>query len=68
VAERIRSLAAAQRTSANRVLVSLVESGLAARDAEKRHFMELAEKLARSSDSAEQEILKEELARLTFGT
>jgi hypothetical protein len=53
--------------SSNRVLVDLIESGLQARELEKRHFFELAERLARSSDSEEQTRLKEELARLTFG-
>jgi hypothetical protein len=34
---------------------------------QKREFVELAERLANASDPAEQERLKEELARLTFG-
>ena len=66
-ARRIRSLAKAGRTSASRVLVDLVEAGLAAKEAEKRRFLELADRLARSEDPAEQTRLKEELARLTFG-
>ena len=67
VARKVRSLAKAQRTSASKVLVELVESGLAAREAEKQRFMELAERLARSTSLAEQARLKEELAKLTFG-
>jgi hypothetical protein len=67
VARRVRSLAKAKNMSSNRVLVDLIESGLQARELEKRHFFELAERLARSSDSEEQTRLKEELARLTFG-
>ena len=66
-ARRVRSLAKAGRTSASRILVHLVEAGLAAREAEKRRFLDLADRLARSDDSAEQARLKEELARLTFG-
>jgi hypothetical protein len=67
VARRVRSLAKARRTSASRVLVDLVESGLDAADREKQHFLDIAERLAQSKDSAEQARLKAELARLTFG-
>ena len=67
VARRVQALAKRQRTSANRVIVDLIESGLEAKEREKIAFFELADRLARSSDSAEQNRLKEELARLTFG-
>ena len=63
----MQSLARAQRTSANRVLVNLVESGLAARERERQRFLELAEQLVHAATAAEQARLKEELARLTFG-
>ncbi|HLF56481.1 MAG TPA: hypothetical protein VI942_06515 [Thermoanaerobaculia bacterium] len=67
VARRVRSLAKSNRTSANRVLVDLIETGLEAREAEKRRFLELADRLAASKDAKEQVKLKEELARMTFG-
>ncbi len=67
VARRVRSLAKSRRTSASRVLVDLVESGLDAADREKQHFLDVAERLAQSKDPAEQARLKDELARLTFG-
>ena len=67
VARRVKSLAKARRTSASRVLVDLVESGLDAADREKQHFLDIAERLAQSKDPAEQARLKDELARLTFG-
>ena len=67
VARRVKSLAKSRRTSASRVLVELVESGLEAVDREKQHFLDLAERLAQSKDPAEQARLKDELARLTFG-
>lgn len=67
VARRVKTLAKRKRTSANRVIVDLIETGLEAREREKRAFFELAERLARSSDTAEQKRLKEELARMTFG-
>lgn len=67
IARRVKSLAKSRRTSASRVLVELVESGLEAVDREKQHFLELAERLAQSKNPAEQARLKDELARLTFG-
>ena len=67
VAKRVRSLAKSRRTSASRVLVDLVESGLDAADRAKQHFLDVAERLAQSKDPAEQARLKDELARLTFG-
>lgn len=67
VARRVQSMAKSRRTSASRVLVELVETGLAAVDREKQHFLDVAERLAQSDDPAEQERLKDELARLTFG-
>jgi len=38
-----------------------------AKDAERRRFVQLADRLSSSKDPAEQERIKEELARLTFG-
>ena len=67
VASRVRSLAKAGRTSANKIIVDLITSGLEAKEQEKKRFFELADRLARSRDQEEQELIKEELARLTFG-
>ncbi|HEY3055283.1 MAG TPA: hypothetical protein VGK31_05065 [Thermoanaerobaculia bacterium] len=67
IARRVKTLAKRERTSANRVIVDLIETGLEAREREKREFFELAERLANSSDTAERKRLKEELARMTFG-
>ncbi|HUP48259.1 MAG TPA: hypothetical protein VNA04_05665 [Thermoanaerobaculia bacterium] len=61
------SLARRKRPSANRVIVDLIETGLEAREREKRAFFELAERLTHASDAAEQNRLKQELARMTFG-
>jgi hypothetical protein len=49
------------------VIVGLIETGLEAREREKQAFFELAERLANSSNTAEQKRFKEELARMTFG-
>lgn len=67
IARRVKSLARSSRTSANRILVELIESGLEARDQERNRFLDLADCLARSRDPEEQSRLKEELARMTFG-
>jgi hypothetical protein len=67
IARRVRTLARVQRTSASRVLVDLIESGLEAKESEKRHYLSLLEQLRSSNDATEQEKLTAELARLTFG-
>ena len=67
VARRVEAIARRERTSASRVMVELIETGLDARDREKQEFFELADRLARSSDASEQARLKKELARRTFG-
>ena len=67
VARRVQALAQRKNASANRVIVDLIESGLNAQEQEKKRFLDVADRLARSADAAEQERLKEELARLTFG-
>jgi len=67
VARRVKSLAKTTNTSANRIIVDLIESGIQAREQERKLFFALADRLARSSDAEEQQRLKEELARMTFG-
>jgi hypothetical protein len=67
VAKRVRSMAKKQRASEGRVLVDLIEAGLAAKDEERQRFRNLVDRLARATSKAEQSRLKEELARLTFG-
>lgn len=67
IAHRVKSLAKSSRTSASRILIELIEAGLDAREQEKRRFLDLADRLARSQDPEEQGRLKAELARMTFG-
>ena len=67
VARRVRALAQTNRTSTSRVIADLIESGLDAREQEKKRFFECADRLSRSRDPEEQKRLKEELARMTFG-
>jgi len=67
VAKRVKTLARAQRTSESRVLVALIETGLAAKDDERQQFHDLVDRLPQTKSKAEQKRIKEELARLTFG-
>jgi len=67
LAKRVKALAKIQRTSANRVLVELIETGLESKEADKRRFFELADQLSASTDPEEQQRIKEELGRMTFG-
>jgi hypothetical protein len=67
LARRVRALARGKKASTSRVIAELVESGLQAQDAERNRFLQLADRLAQSEDRAEQEQVKEELARLMFG-
>jgi len=62
----VGALAETRKTSANRVLVDLIEAGLQSKDAEKKRFFLLV-KLTESSSSVERQRLKDELARMTFG-
>ena len=52
VAKRVKSLAKARRTSANRVIVDLIESGIEAKEREKERFFTLASRLTESKDAA----------------
>lgn len=67
IARRVRALARTRRVSASRVIVDLIESGLEAKEKERRHYLDLLEQLRSTDDPVEQERLTEELARLTFG-
>lgn len=67
VARRVEAIARRERTSSSRVIVELIEAGLETREREKHEFFELADRLVRTSDRAEQARIKEELARRTFG-
>ena len=42
VARRVKSLAKTSSTSANRIIVELIESGIEARQQERKRFIELA--------------------------
>ena len=64
---KIQKLARRQNWSANRVIEDLIEAGIEAKEAEKRRFFELAERLRTTDNEAELATIKSELARMTFG-
>ena len=67
IARRVSVMARTQKTSANRILVNLIETGLETKEAEKEWFFALASRLTESTDPRERQRIKEELARMTFG-
>jgi metal-responsive CopG/Arc/MetJ family transcriptional regulator len=67
LAKRVKALAKSRKVSSNRILVDLVETGLRSKEEERRKFLELADRLSASTDPKEQQELKEQLARMTFG-
>jgi hypothetical protein len=66
VAKRVDAIARSRRTSANRVLVELVETGLQAKETERERFLALARRFKESSNPAESDRLREQLARMIF--
>jgi hypothetical protein len=45
IAKRVRAMAKTRKTSANRILVDLIEAGLESREAEKERFFSLVSRL-----------------------
>jgi hypothetical protein len=67
LARRVRTLAKNRKTSTNRVLVELIETGIESKEAEKSRFFDLADQLSAATDPAERKRIKAILARMTFG-
>ena len=67
LARRVQTLAKNRKTSTNRVLVELIETGIESKKAQKSRFFELADQLSATSDLAERKQIKKMLARMTFG-
>jgi hypothetical protein len=66
-AQRVRALAKSRHTSANRILVDLVNAGLEAKEQERKRFFALSERLPEAKDPEERQQIKEELAKMIFG-
>jgi hypothetical protein len=67
IAEKVDSIAAARRVSANRAMVDLLSDAIAAYEERRSAFLELADRFQKSKDPAETKKLRQELARMTFG-
>jgi len=67
VAQQVERLAKRRRLSDNRVLVELIEQGIAAEKQKENSFFELAERFRSSKDPAEARRLGDELGRFVFG-
>lgn len=65
IAKRVMALAETRHTSASRVLVDLIETGLQAKEARHKRFFELTDAIAEATDPAERQRLQEELARVS---
>lgn len=67
IAQKIDAIAASRHVSANRAIVDLLADAIAAYEQRRTAFFELADRFQKSTDPAETERLREELARMTFG-
>jgi len=66
VADEVNSIADARRVSENRALVDLISDGIAACKERRTEFFAVADRFQRSTDPAETDRLRQELARITF--
>jgi hypothetical protein len=65
IAKRVRALAETRHTTASRVLVDLIETGLQTKQAQHDRFFELTDQLAEAKDPTERKRLQEELSRIS---
>ena len=65
---RIKALARQQKRSASQVIENLIETGLEAKETEKRRFFELAERFRAATVPGDVKQAKDELARMIFGS
>jgi hypothetical protein len=68
MAEKIDLIAANRHVSSNRAIVDLLSDAITAYEQRRTAFLELADRFQKSTDPAETARLREELARMTFGS
>jgi hypothetical protein len=68
MAEKIDAIAASRHVSGNRAIVDLLSDGITTYEQRRAAFLELADRFRKSKNPVEAERLREELARMTFGT
>lgn len=67
VAVQVRSMARSRRLSANRMLVELVENGIAAEKQKQREFFDLAERFRKATYPEDVKRLGDLMGRMVFG-
>ena len=67
IAQQVDRMARRRRLSDNRVLVELIEQGIAAEKQKEKAFFELAERFRSSKNPEEAKQLGDELSRFVFG-
>lgn len=67
VAQQVRNMAKHRRLSANRMLVELVEEGIALQKQKKGAFVELAARFRAATDPKDIERLGDQLGKMIFG-
>ena len=67
VAKQVEGIAKRRRLSDNRVLVELIEEGIAAAKQREQNFFQLAEKFRSAQDPEEIKRLGDEMGRFVFG-
>lgn len=67
VATQVRSMAKSRKLSANRMIVELIENGIAAERRKQQQFFELAERFRAATDDDDVKRLGDELGRMVFG-
>ena len=68
IAEKIDAIATSRHVSANRAIVDLLADAITAYEQRRAAFFELADRFQKSTDPTETERLREDLARMTFGS
>jgi hypothetical protein len=68
MAEKIDTIAASRHVSSNRAIVNLLSEAIVAYEQRRKAFFELADRFQKSTNPSEAEILREELAKMTFGS
>jgi hypothetical protein len=63
----VKALAKTREASVSQVVAELIERGLEAHDRERQRFMQLTDRLAKSSGDAEEKQATDELAEMIFG-
>jgi metal-responsive CopG/Arc/MetJ family transcriptional regulator len=67
IAERIDAIAVSRHVSRDRAMADLLREAVTAYEQRRESFLELAGRFQNSTDPAETEQLRGELARMTFG-